>query len=133
MAVKILSSKMFSKKMKLTIHKTGRLGFNEEAVRVLRVVDKPCFTFGLADGKPFDEGLLIARHDEQNPDGFKTLSSGKNFYLNTAALFDMYDLNYRNVSFIYDLNRAPAYDEDMKGETYTMHLRTRARNSVKNK
>lgn len=121
--IQILSASTFNDKMKLTVHKTGRMGFNETAAINLRLEERPSFALGKEDDKGIEDGLYLIRYKDYTPQRFKTMSSGKSYYLATKAFFDMIDYDYVNESFIYDLIRRPDHDADVDGEVYFMSLR----------
>jgi hypothetical protein len=101
--LKIISAKEFEKNFKCSIHKNGKLGFSETAIRKLNI-DKNCgLIFGQNEDDLNDKNLYMKITREQIEDAFKINKAGQYFYANTKALFDSLELDYQNKTIIYDM------------------------------
>jgi hypothetical protein len=89
---------------KATVHKTGKLGFTENAIKKLQL--------------DTNKGVMIARNevdiidrdnfylqvvDQTTPDSFRVSKAGAYYYLNTKALFDTLNMDYINDNYSYDI------------------------------
>lgn len=121
--MKILSSKEYSSKLRVSIQSTGRLSFTEETARFLRLSEAMYVKFGQDDT---DSKLLyLIRPVEMDDDCFEVRTSGKYYYVPTKSLFDALGVEYgEDCNCLYNLIREPGMDKDAGGTVYRMQLRT---------
>ena len=119
--LKILSVKKFGTNLKATIQSTGKLGFSGATAVVLELASHTHVRFALEDET---SGILyLAVMPGVDEDGFKLMQSGGYYSINTRPLFDALQVDYKNRTVIYDLQRDAAKDEEMGGKTYRMEPR----------
>lgn len=129
MAITFFSAKQFARTLKVTIQKTGRLGFTSATAIDMQIDTDTYFRFGKDDSINAD--LIMVKSKEQSVDAFRALKTGDYYYLNTAALFDMLKYEYKKGNIIFDVRREAKLDEEAGGEVYT--LRQRASKSSRRK
>lgn len=111
MALKILSAREFSVKLKATIHSTGRLGFTEATARELKLSKDSAVKF--AQDESDENVLYLINCVAADEDSFKVTSAGNYFSVNTKALFDNLGYNYKSKNIMFDLVREKGI-EDME-------------------
>ncbi|MCQ2212283.1 MAG: hypothetical protein MJZ36_01450 [Bacteroidaceae bacterium] len=72
--------------------------------------------------------MYLAACQEEDEDGFKLLCSSGYYSVQTKALFDALDVDYRSQTVIYDLKRSALHDAEMGGEAYRMSMRILTKN-----
>lgn len=120
MAIKILSAKQFSTKLKATIQASGRLGFTSETANALDFKSKKYAKFAKDDEKDLLYLIII---NEESEDAFSIRESSGYFYVPTKVMFDTLGFNYENGNIMFDLVRQPSYDDDLQGQVYYMKQR----------
>ncbi|MFI3293202.1 MAG: hypothetical protein SNG27_06395 [Rikenellaceae bacterium] len=103
MALKILSVKEYSVKLKATIHASGRLGFTEATAKELNLNSASAIAFAQDDE---DENLLyLINTTIENEDAFKVMKAGVYFSVGTKPLFDRLGFDYKNNNISFDMVR----------------------------
>ena len=120
MAIKILSAKQFSTKLKATIQASGRLGFTSETANALDFKSKKYAKFAKDDEKDLLYLIII---NEESEDAFSIRESSGYFYVPTKVMFDTLGFNYENGNIMFDLVRQPSLDNDLQGQVYFMKQR----------
>ena len=124
MAIKIISTRNFTKPLKVTIQSSGKLGFTHDTAEILKLESGKLIQFGRDDDK--NEMYLILARDTPE-DAFAVAKAGDYFYLPTTLMFDALGYNYRKFTYFFDLVRRDDLDEQLRGEVYYM----KERNNVK--
>lgn len=123
--MKILSSKEFSSKLRVSIQSSGKLCFTDETARTLKLSEVKAVKFGQDDEDSSQLYLIIPSTDD--PDSFEVKTSGKYYYIPTKSLFDSLGIDYRRDpqqgGVAYDLIRMPGMDDEAGGLTYKMNKR----------
>lgn len=103
MKLKFLDIPQPSGSIKVTIHKTGKMGFSQAAIEELGI-DKNTYAkiAENADDKS-DKNLYMFLTRERDEKGLKISKAGNYYYLNTKYLFDKLGFDYRNKKFIFDI------------------------------
>lgn len=127
--MKILSLRDYSSKLRLTVQASGKLCFTDETVRTLGIKDGMPIRFAIEE-KDGDQ-LYMAIASEGDEDTFSVRKSGKSYYLPTSGLFDALGIDYRANSVSFNLTRAGASDEVLKGAAYVMKISTNKRKEGK--
>ena len=120
MAIKILSAKQFSTKLKATIQASGRLGFTSETANALDFKSKKYAKFAKDDEKDILYLIII---NEESEDAFSIRESSGYFYVPTKVMFDTLGFNYENGNIMFDLVRQPSLDNDLQGHVFYMKQR----------
>jgi len=100
-------------KPKATVHASGRLGFNLEAINFMQLHNKRNFRLAVADedGKSVKNIYLI---EQDNPIGTaKVAKAGEYYYLNVGNLFEDLNIDYKNFTIIYDIRKQLYENKDM--------------------
>lgn len=119
--LKILSFKEYGASLKATIQGTGKLGFSSATATVLELASHSHVRFAKED--KVSDVLYLAVMPGVDEEGFKLMQSSGYYSVNTRPLFDALQVDYKNRTVIYDLQRDVAKDEEMGGKTYRMEPR----------
>lgn len=119
--LKILSVKEYGTSLKATIQSTGKLGFTGATAAVLGLASHTHVRFAQEDET--SDVLYLAVMPGADEEGFKLMQSGGYYNVNTRALFDALQVDYKTRTVIYDMQRDAAKDEEMGGKTYRMEPR----------
>jgi hypothetical protein len=120
MAIKILSAKKFATTLKVTIHRTGRLGFTDETAKALDLKSGKFAKFAQDDET---KSLYLIINNEASEDAFSVRETSGYFYVSTKVLFDTLGFYYENGNIMFDLIRQPSLDDDLQGLVYFMKQR----------
>jgi hypothetical protein len=122
MALKIISAKDFSVKLKATIHSSGRLGFTEATAKELNFTKDSAVKFAVDE---VDESVLyLINCKEADEEAFKVNSAGLYFSVNAKPLFDSLGYEYKKKNIMFDMVREKEI-EDM--EVYKLLKREKQR------
>lgn len=122
MAIQFFSAKNFGKVLKVTIQKSGRLGFSSDAAVAMNLDTDTYFLIGKDEEIKAD--LIMVKINAGNPDAFQVKKSGVYYYLDTTALFDMLHYNYKSgTNIFFDVIRDITYDKEAGGEVYLLTQR----------
>lgn len=105
MEIKFFNASEFGSNLKLTLHKTGKLGFSMDAIKTLNIAGLKSASIGK---NPADNNsvLYMLLHAEEVHGAFDISKAGSYYYINTKGLFDKLGINYsaqRNKLFTYDI------------------------------
>ena len=120
--MRLLSVKRYGVKLKATIQATGKLEFPKSTSDILRFEKRQYVQFFLDDN---EKDLYMVVLDESNEDAFKVAVSSGYYSINTAAIFNELNYDYKDKknTFIFDLIRNSQLDAECGGEVYKMVLR----------
>ena len=126
--MRLLSVKKYGVKLKATIQATGKLGFPKTTSDILRFNERQYVQFFLDET---ENELYMVVFEEYNEDAFKVASSSGYYSINTAAIFNELNFDYKNKknTFIFDLIRNAHLDAECGGEVYKMSLREEKENN----
>jgi hypothetical protein len=99
------------KNCKATIHKSGKLGFTDNAIKKLKLDSAKGVMIAQNESDPTDTSFYLQVLTEEHPDAFKVSKAGAYYYINTKALFDKLKLDYLNKTYAYDIK-----DFDYEGQ-----------------
>lgn len=131
MAFLLYSAKNFSKTLKVTVQKTGRLGFTDQTAKAMNLDDKTFFMFGKDPDVQAD--LIMVKTDQESEDAFRAIKSGDYYYLATTALFDHLNYSYKKEPVIFDVKREDNMDAEIGGEVYLLTRRNAKTRRAANK
>lgn len=103
MRIKFITPKAGYGKVKCTVHKNGKLGFSQAAIRRLNVTDSKHFKIGVNEEDRYDDSLYLMIAENEDRDTYDVNKAGNYYYLNTRNLFDELNIDYRNKKIIYDI------------------------------
>jgi hypothetical protein len=103
MELEFFNASEFEPRLKCTIQKTGKLGFNENAIRKLQINERKCVKFGKVKDNQDINTLYMIVLDSLDKEGFKVNKAGTYYYLNTKALFDKLGFDYAGKTIMFDI------------------------------
>jgi len=100
-------------KPKATVHASGRLGFNLEAINFMELDKKKYFKVAIQDedGVSVTNIYLIEQGDSTG--AAKVSKAGDYYYLNVGTLFDDIAEDYKSFTVIYDIKKELYDGNDM--------------------
>lgn len=128
-AMRILSVKQFSSRLKVTIQSSGRLNFTDDTAKILGLFEDSPIKFAIDDDNDNSLYLVIAA-DMNDEDAFKVRKSGTYHYVPTKTLFDALGIDYVGKSLSYDLIRNQSKDEELGGMAFKMSLKVKNNGAV---
>jgi hypothetical protein len=93
----------FETRLKCTIQKTGKLGFNESAIKKLHLNENKSIKFGKSKDIQDVESLYMVILDGVESEAFKVNKAGTYYYLNTKGLFDKLGYDYSVKTIMFDI------------------------------
>lgn len=120
MAIKIISTKNFTKPLKVTLQSSGKLGFTRDTADVLKLDSGRMIQFGRDEEKKEMYLILV---QEQREDAFAVAKAGDYYYLPTTLMFDALGYEYKIKTYFFDLVRRADMDAELNGEVYYMKER----------
>ena len=122
MAIQFYSARNFGRVLKVTIQKSGKLGFSGDTATAMDLDTNTSFLTGKDESIKAD--LIMVKIKEPNPDAFQVRKSGQYYFLDTTALFDLLRYNYKSGSNIFfDVVRDTNYDQEAGGDVYLLTQR----------
>lgn len=118
MALTVYSAKNYNKKLKVTIQKTGKLGFTADTAASLFLNENTYIKIARDEEQPDDLYMIVC--DNPDEDGFKVNLNSEYYSLPTTMLFKELGLDYTHYTIIFDLSRASSLDEEACGKVYKM-------------
>ena len=103
MALSFYEAKELSGKVKCSIHKTGRLGFSEEAADLLKLDERKFAKIGTDPEEDNKENLFLLFATESDNETFKIYKAGKYYFLKTQYLFNDLGVDFRNNKIKYGI------------------------------
>jgi hypothetical protein len=115
MEIKYYNASEFESRIKCTIHRTGKLGFSENAIKKLALCREKSIKIGLSENDKNYDVFYIVISDKDDPHGFKLNRAGGYYYANTKALFDKLGINYQDKqsTIIFDIVEVENNSEKM--------------------
>ena len=113
MNIKFFKSSELETNVKATVHSNGRLGFNSNAQKKLRLDDFKYVLIGCDEDAEGDEVLYLQPTNDKESDGFSLALAGGYYYANAKALFEKLGTDYENKKVIYNISEI-----SVEGEIY---------------
>jgi len=88
---------------KATIHQSGKLGFSQAAINLLKVDKNSYIKIATNAEDKKDTNLYILITKVMDDESLKVNKAGEYFYLNTKDFFNELGLDYRRKRIIYDI------------------------------
>jgi len=112
MKLQFLKAKTASGKVKCTIHKTGKLGFSNEAAMLLGLDENKYVKIAVDLDDENSDDLFLSVTFEKDEEAFNIRKAGQYYYLNTKYLFNELDIDFRKKIISYDIQEI-----EIEGET----------------
>lgn len=122
MALTLLSAKDFSFTLKVTIQRTGKLGFSAPTAEALGIDSNTYAKFYMDDESPQSPVVVFTKNKDE--DSFKANKSGDYYSLSTSILFESLAFDFKKQSIICDLKREEEADAIVGGEAYRLVSRS---------
>lgn len=116
MALTLLSAKKYTFSLKVTIQKSGKLGFSGPTAEELGIDVDTYAKFYMDDENPKSPIVVFSKNKDD--DSFKANKSGDYYSLSTTVLFDSLGFDFKKQSIICDLKREEEYDNFVGGKAY---------------
>lgn len=110
----IIDASKFETNAKCTIHKSGKLGFSANAIKLLDISNDKSLLFAKDNNNPEEDRFYMLIGDSTNEQGFKINKAGDYYYANTKLLFDSLDYDYVNTTIIFDITATEHIQDGMK-------------------
>jgi hypothetical protein len=101
------------KNLKVTIHKTGKMGFTMDAAKKLSLSDMKAANIGINNEDPEDNCLYLVIYKDITDGKFRISKAGSYYYINTKILFDNLKLDYSKGNVSYDMTEEKEGDDTM--------------------
>ena len=108
---KPIDARNFSKSAKVTIQRTGKLGFSNEAAELFGLKDEQEKRLLIFDIGENNLAAIVTRTNDEA--GFKILKGGDYYYARMKNFFDSRSIPYQTKRVIYDISDT---GEDRNGE-----------------
>ena len=118
MALTLLSAKNFTFTLKVTIQKSGKLGFSAPTAEALGIDTNTYAKFYMDDENPMSPVVVFSKNKDD--DSFKANKSGDYYSLSTTILFDSLGFDFKKQNIICDLKREEEEDAIVGGEAYRL-------------
>lgn len=105
MNFKILKSTEIPKDMRLSVHKTGKLGFSSEAKTQLKLEEYKTVTLAANADDETDKNLYMMLNTDEPDGAYKISKAGDYYYANTGALFTSLGFDYADGNLVVDMRR----------------------------
>lgn len=113
--LEIINVKERARKPKATIQRSGKLGFNSEAIEVMKMKQDDKFLIAKSKDPGNEDNLYLIKLSEgesvENVNPIRVTKAGEYFYLNLTAFFDDLHFDYERLLYIYNI-----YETDYKGK-----------------
>jgi hypothetical protein len=126
MKISIYDPNKLKKQYRLSVHKTGKVGFPSDAALKLSLANNKSADFGQNEEDETDANLYLIIYNDKDKGGFKINKNGAYYSINAKILFDNLELDYQNGALWFEM-------EEIKiGEQIVYKLEKRTR-KLKNK
>lgn len=103
MKISIIKMAEYEGGAKATIHATGKLGFNDKAIRKLGIEKGRFVIFGQNDADENDKSFYLKITDSEIEHALPIIKAGRYYYLSTKPFFDAIGFDYKKKRIIFDI------------------------------
>lgn len=103
MKIKFIKAKDLERNLKCTVHKSGKLGFTESSIKKLNIEKNRYIRIGQNEEEENSDDLYMEIQENDDEFCFKAVKAGKYFYVNTKAMFDLLNVDYKKNTVMYDI------------------------------
>lgn len=118
MALTLLSAKNFAFTLKVTIQRSGKLGFSAPTAEALGIDTNTYAKFYMDDENPMSPVVVFSKNKDD--DSFKANKSGDYYSLSTSILFESLGFDFKKQNIICDLKREEEVDALVGGTAYRL-------------
>ncbi|MGN6800660.1 MAG: hypothetical protein ACTHJN_02075 [Ginsengibacter sp.] len=112
MKIKFYNPKELDKTHKVTIQKTGKMGFTKDAAEYMKLSNMKSANIGTDEERPQDNTLYLQLYNDSHG-YFAVQKAGQYYYIKTKVLFDNLKLDYTNDTVSFDMDKI-----SVDGNTY---------------
>ncbi len=102
MKLKIIDIDINKPKPKATIHYSGKLGFNIEAIEFMGLQNQASFLVATDEEK---EDVLYLLEENESKNTAKVAKAGNYYYLNVGDAFDTLNYDYKGHTIMFDITK----------------------------
>ena len=110
MKLKFIDIDLNKQKPKATIHASGKLGFNMEAIEFMKLENKNSYQIAL-DEENTKVIYLVETEDTNN--SAKVAKAGAYYYLNAGDAFERLGFKYTEYTIMFDISKDRYEDKDL--------------------
>jgi hypothetical protein len=89
--------------LKATIHSSGKLGFSAGAIKAMNINSNSFVQIALNAEDKSDQNLYAFITKQADENALKINKAGDYYYVNTKALFDKLEIDYRKNKIMFDI------------------------------
>ena len=89
--------------LKATIHATGKLGFSIGAIKAMNISDSNFIQIALNTEDKNDNNIYVFLTKKEDENTYRISKAGDYYYVNTKALFDKLEIDYRKKKIMFDV------------------------------
>lgn len=105
MPIKFISRQAVSRKLKSSVHTSGKLGFTKTTIEELNLRPGMALLLGVDEDEPTPMRLYMKILEEPTEDAFIISKAGDYYSASTKDFFDHVGLDFRNTTIIYDMRK----------------------------
>lgn len=117
--IKFFDPEELDRNLKVTIHKTGKMGFTMDAAKKLNLQEMKSANIGINANDPNDNNLYLVINKDINDGKFRISKAGAYYYINTKILFDNLQIDYSKGNIVYDMSQ----ERNERGTFYKLKRR----------
>jgi hypothetical protein len=110
--IKFYKPSELEKNLKVTIHRSGKMGFSSDAAIKLKLPAAKSAQIGFRDGE--EDVLYLVVYTDNAPDSFKVSKAGQYYYINTKVLFDNLKMDVSKGDIVYEITEVEHRGEILK-------------------
>ncbi len=105
MKIKFFKSHELEKPFRLSVHRSGKLGFTSEAAKALELTQEKSISIGQNEEDESDARLYMVVHETVEDGAFKVAKAGAYFYLPIKLLLDNLQIPYETESIAFKMEK----------------------------
>ena len=105
MKIKFYKADELLRPFRLTVHKSGKLGFTSEAAKELDLTSEKSISIGKNEDDPADDRLYMVVNNRVEPGAFKVAKAGPYYYLPIKVLLDNLSIPYASEMVAFSMEK----------------------------
>lgn len=97
--------------IKATVHKTGKLGFNSAAAKLMKLEIGKSFNIGLNTADENDKNLYLVSTQSPSDKSFRVVKAGEYYYMHIKNVLRELAIDYKHESVIFEIDEISQGDE----------------------